>query len=210
MRLFRSVEFIIVFVLLPVVIWLTNRLGLYLELPTLLLTSSYSAWRLVATGSSTKSFFSFRGVAPSIPGILIRWSLGTALLLILTRRFAPEQLLAFPRQRPALWTIVMLLYPVLSAYPQEIIYRPFLFQAYPALHRSSDLLLIVFSATVYSFVHVVYNNWIAVVLTFAGGLMFAHNYLRTRSLPAVWIEHSLWGNMIFTVGLGRYFYHSWT
>jgi uncharacterized protein len=39
----------------------------------------------------------------------------------------------------------------------------------------------------------------------ASGLLFALRYAVTRSLRAVYLEHTLWGGLVFTVGLGRFF-----
>ena len=44
------------------------------------------------------------------------------------------------------------------------------------------------------------------MITAAGGLLFAWDYARHRSLRVTWIEHSLYGCLIFTVELGRLFY----
>jgi membrane protease YdiL (CAAX protease family) len=44
------------------------------------------------------------------------------------------------------------------------------------------------------------------VLSFFGGLIFAWRYLRTNSFWAVALEHALYGNLIFTIGLGVYFF----
>ncbi|WP_255440591.1 hypothetical protein [Paracoccus sp. MC1854] len=41
-------------------------------------------------------------------------------------------------------------------------------------------------------------------LTFLGGLVFAHVYLR-RGFPAVWVLHGISGNALFTVGIGTVF-----
>jgi hypothetical protein len=40
----------------------------------------------------------------------------------------------------------------------------------------------------------------------ATGALFAWRYAMTRSFWAVFIEHTLWGALVFTVGLGRYFF----
>ncbi|WP_234450852.1 hypothetical protein [Paracoccus sp. MC1862] len=42
-------------------------------------------------------------------------------------------------------------------------------------------------------------------LTFLGGLVFAHVYLR-RGFPAVWVLHGISGNALFTMCMGRYFF----
>lgn len=56
--------------------------------------------------------------------------------------------------------------------------------------------------------HIVFNNYIAVVFTFLAGLIFMKTYIDTKSFGLVCIEHALYGNMIFTIGLGEYFYHN--
>jgi hypothetical protein len=43
-------------------------------------------------------------------------------------------------------------------------------------------------------------------MTTAGGLLFARDYARHRSLSLTCLEHSLYGCLIFTIGLGRFFY----
>ena len=42
--------------------------------------------------------------------------------------------------------------------------------------------------------------------TFVTGLLFALRYALTRSFWAVYLEHTLWGALVFTVGLGRFFF----
>ena len=54
--------------------------------------------------------------------------------------------------------------------------------------------------------HLFFANWIAPVLTALGGVIFARTYSRSGSTMLVSVEHSLWGNFIFTIGLGWYFY----
>jgi uncharacterized protein len=43
-------------------------------------------------------------------------------------------------------------------------------------------------------------------MTLIGGVLFANDYSRHRSLTLTCFEHSLYGCLIFTVGLGRFFY----
>jgi hypothetical protein len=44
------------------------------------------------------------------------------------------------------------------------------------------------------------------ILTFFGGYLFAYTYAKTRSLLLVSIEHALYGCLLYTIGLGRFFY----
>ncbi|WP_234730087.1 hypothetical protein [Acidocella facilis] len=43
-------------------------------------------------------------------------------------------------------------------------------------------------------------------LTLAGGWLFARSYAATRSLTFSGVEHALYGCLVFTIGLGQYFY----
>ena len=120
--------------------------------------------------------------------------------------YDPGRLFGFISQRPWLWALVMVLYPALSVYPQGLVYRVFVF------HRYRDLFpsrwgSIVASAAAFSAVHVVFENWIAPLLTLAGGLLFGWTYERTRSSLVVGIQHAAFGCYLFTIGLGWHFYH---
>jgi hypothetical protein len=54
--------------------------------------------------------------------------------------------------------------------------------------------------------HIIFHNWIAVILTVFGGMLFAVTYYRSRSTIMVSIEHALFGGLMFTIGLGQFFY----
>jgi len=117
----------------------------------------------------------------------------------------PQLLFGFLRRAPWFWGVLMILYPVLSVYPQGIVYRAFL------LHRYRDLFsgpcaLILVSAVAFAFVHIIFRNPIAVGLTLIGGLLFAWRYQTTGSLFTSALEHALYGCWMFTVGLGDFFY----
>jgi len=105
-----------------------------------------------------------------------------------------------------LWAAVMILYPVLSVYPQGIIYRSFLMHRYAPI-LPSGIVLIFVSAAAFAFMHIIFRNPLAVALTFAGGILFAWRYSTTGSLFTSSLEHALYGCWLFTIGLGQYFYH---
>ena len=128
------------------------------------------------------------------------------LLGIAVWAYFPEMLFSFPRMRPELWLAVMLLYPLLSALAQEIIFRTFF--AYRFEHIIADRrALILINALLFSYIHGVFGNPVAVVLSFLGSLLFMSTYLKTRSVTMTTIEHALYGNLIFTLGIGTFFYH---
>jgi uncharacterized protein len=134
-----------------------------------------------------------------------RFLLAAALLTFILYLREPSRLLALPRHKPGLWALILLLYPVLSVYPQEVAFRAMFLHRYEGLFPARVALLTA-SASAFAFAHIVMRNWWAIGLCFVGGLLFAGTYTRSRSLAAVCIEHTLYGWFLFTVGWGVEFY----
>ncbi|MGF1449188.1 MAG: CPBP family intramembrane glutamic endopeptidase [Opitutales bacterium] len=122
-------------------------------------------------------------------------------------RFGDTLFMGFVLARPDIWALVMCLYPIFSALPQEIIGRTFFFHRYGEIFRSEGA-MITASTLSFAFMHIIFQNWIALVFCLIGGYLFSHTYAKTRSLTAVWLEHSLYGCLIFTSGLGFFFFYT--
>jgi membrane protease YdiL (CAAX protease family) len=138
--------------------------------------------------------------------ILARWAVLTLLLVGAMSLWVPERLFAWPREQPGLWLIVFALYPVLSVWPQEVLYRRYFFhRCEPLLGRGNAC--VIANAVAFAGMHVVFRNVVAVALSLVAGWIFADTYRRTRSLRLVCVEHTCYGLMAFTVGLGDYFAH---
>lgn len=137
--------------------------------------------------------------------VLTRFVVCAAAMTLLTYHFKPELLFNFVRGNPKFWLLVMVAYPLLSVIPQEIIFRRYLFTRFETIFSPTVMLLV--SGLGFGFAHIVFNNWVAPVLCAVGGLMFARTYQRSHSLALVALEHALYGDFLFTLGLGRYFYH---
>jgi len=117
----------------------------------------------------------------------------------------PERVLAFPTENTRTWLMVMVLYPVFSVYPQELIFCTFLFHRYRALFPNPTVMIVV-SGFTFGLAHLFFANWVAPVMTTVGGILFARTYARSESTLQASVEHGLWGDFIFTLGLGWYFY----
>jgi membrane protease YdiL (CAAX protease family) len=143
----------------------------------------------------------------SAPGILCLFAAAAAIGTFLVVRYMPPgSFLKFPRSNPRLWSLLMVFYPLLSVYPQGIIYRAFIFERYRDLF-GPPWAIVLASAAAFAYVHVIYRNRIAVVLTSLGGILFALRYLQTGSVLVSSCEHALYGCAIFTIGVGRSFYY---
>jgi hypothetical protein len=137
------------------------------------------------------------------------------LFTALVWRIESLRLLELVKTNPKLWALVMLFYPVFSVYPQGIIFRSFVLHRYRRFFRSipdkslaeqSKWALILLSAATFSLMHIVFHNPVAVTLTFIGGIFFARRHLKSHSLFVSSFEHALYGCLLFTIGLGNYFY----
>ena len=151
----------------------------------------------------------FRGAAlrPALPGILLRWAAFSVVAVAGVALVDPGHLFDMPRRQPWLWAAILVFYPLASVYAQELIFRAFLMHRYAPLFGTGTAVAAA-SAAAFGFAHVLFGNVLAVVLTLGGGWLFARQFQRTRSLLAVSVEHALYGATIFTVGLGRFFYHA--
>jgi len=143
---------------------------------------------------------------PYLGPLLLRDALFLVLLGIAVWIFRPDLLFSLVKRSPALWAAVMLLYPWLSVYPQELLYRAFFFHRYRPLFGSRWTMLFA-SGLAFGFVHIIFGNWLAVALCVLGGLLFAFTYYSSNSLLLTCLDHAIFGNFIFTIGLGRFFYH---
>lgn len=118
---------------------------------------------------------------------------------------APEAAFALLRTEPLMMLVIALFYPLLSALPQELVFRPLYFRRYGAVLPDGRT-NIVLNAALFSFAHLMYWSWTVALMTFAGGLVFAWAYEIRRSFALAVVLHSVAGVVIFAVGLGIYFY----
>jgi hypothetical protein len=143
--------------------------------------------------------------AQTLRPILIRWSLISLAMPVLLLAIDPTHLFEIWRKRPEFIPLLVVLYPPLSALPQELVFCSFFFARYRPLFGMGWHMIIA-SASVFAYAHVLYLNPIAPPLSFLGGLIFATTYRRHGSLALVTLEHGLYGISLFLTGLGWYFF----
>lgn len=137
--------------------------------------------------------------------VLLRFVYVAAAMTVFIYLYDPQRMLQLPREQPLLMLVVLLLYPLLSALPQEFIFCTFFFERFQPLFPTRRTLIIA-SAIVFAYAHVLFINPVAPLLSFIAGLIFATTYAKTRSLALVTFEHALYGGFLFFIGLGWYFY----
>ena len=188
--------------------WVERRWGVRLNawvIPTLLVASAIAYAHLRRTGRLARGEATRLGVGRrDWTRMLTRFAIGAALLTGLLAWFYPAALLAFPRGNPRFWLIVCVAYPVCSVIPQGILYRALWEKRYaPGLPPALSLAI---GAAFFAWAHIVFHNVWACAFTFVGGLFFLSTYRRTGSLLFAAVEHALYGDFLFTIGWGAFFY----
>lgn len=138
--------------------------------------------------------------------MLIRFVLCSIGIFVFTWFYDPDRLFAIVLDRPHIIPFLLVFYTLLSALPQEFIFCSFFFERYAPFFKS-DRAKIIASAIVFAYAHMLFINWIAPLFSLGAGIIFALTYSKTKSLALVTIEHGLYGNMVFIIGLGWYFFH---
>ena len=124
---------------------------------------------------------------------------------IVLRLTAPQDALILVREHPLLLAMIVLLYPPISALPQEIVFRSLFFRRYGPILPPVRW-AIVLNAALFSLAHLMYWNWIVSAMTFFGGIAFAWAYELRRNFPMAVVLHCVAGWIVFASGLGIFFY----
>ena len=137
--------------------------------------------------------------------VLVRWVVACIGMTLFLYVYDSERVLAMAMDRGWFLLTLFILYPLISALPQEFIFCSFFFERYKPFF-GSNYLMVAASAITFAYAHCLYLNPVAPTLSLLGGVIFAMTYLKTKSLAMVTIEHGLYGNFLFFIGLGWYFY----
>ena len=109
-----------------------------------------------------------------------------------------------PKNYFVLWVAVLLLYPIFSVIPQEIIFRVLFFERYSCLFKNQFLYLIL-NSIIFAYIHLVFQNFHAFFITLITSPIFAYAYVN-KSFKTCFLTHTIGGQLVFTYGLGKYFY----
>jgi CAAX protease family protein len=191
-----------------------------------LFTVGCLAFLLMDPSFPKRRLWNLRAAKPALRGILVRFVVLAGLMTLFTWQLEPgsvmrgwvdannlggqwlgagPELFSLPRINPRLWAIIMVFYPMVSVWPQELLYRAFFFHRYQRI-LARPLMRVLASAFAFGFMHIIFMNPIAPALCLLGGVLFAQTYQRTQSTFAASFEHALYGGWVFTVGLGSFFY----
>ena len=199
-----AIEFLIIFFLIPLVVILINLFisnqKVFVFLP-LFLVFFLSLYLLKKTPS-----FSFNSLKKKIDWkfffliSLVFIISGFFYTMILDRNL----LFNLPKNYFFLWVAVIIFYPIFSVIPQEIIFRVLFFERYSCLFKN-QFLCIVLNSIIFAYIHLVFHNFHAFFITLITSPIFAYAYVN-KSFKTCFLVHTIGGQLVFTYGLGKYFY----
>ena len=205
-KIYLISEFIFLFLLIPLIIYRYRLKLKYYYVFILLVVFLICLVLLLTENKFNLSALYFFGFSTGVmERILVRFFAGGIILSVLQYQINRKAFFHFPKKHFWMWILVILTYPVISVYPQEIIYRLFIFHRYGVFFED-PVTFILISSIAFAYLHIIFGNYIAPVLTLFGGLMFASTFYDSGSIIMSSIEHALWGDLLLTIGLGKYFY----
>jgi len=197
----RLIEYLLFYLGLPLLLWVTKVQDMLL--PVLWLGAVF-AWTLLRYGKGNRtspSVSSTLNLRNELIFISLRFA-GVALFLVVALYFyRPELLFWLPRKSLGLWGIIVIAYPLLSVFPQALVYRALYERRYAQAFSSPQVSLLI-GTLVFCLAHIPFNNVWALAFTLPGGLIFLQTYRRTGSLGLSTLEHALYGDLLFTIGWG--------
>ncbi|MFI1773515.1 CPBP family intramembrane glutamic endopeptidase [Thalassobellus citreus] len=196
---YKSIEFFIIFILIPVSYSLPY--SLYLKLSLGILGLFYIIYILLKVENQKIKITPKLNWKRFWKETLIKLLIIAVLTTFFVWLTHSEVLFEVVINKPIMWVKFIFIYSLFSVYPQELLYRTFFFKRYKMLFKNKSLFLFV-NAIVFSLAHLFFKNSLVLILTFLGGLLFAFTFNKTKSTLLVSIEHAIYGSWLFTVGMG--------
>lgn len=159
---------------------------------------------LLRDNTFNRNTFGFNNFTHYKP-IILRFLIVAGASVPLVYYLMPDSFFSPPGGSWLLWGMIMIFYPIFSIIPQTFLVRVYFFHRFSSWF-SRPWVLYTVNGFVFGFMHIIFHNWLAVALTFVAGIAFARTYDKSRSLMVSAFEHMLYGNWVFTVGAGSFFY----
>ena len=194
-----KIEFFLIFIFLPIILLFIPDTKLIFI--TLYIVFFFSLWKIKK--DNTFNFSRLKN-KPDWKFIFLYFLIFSLLGFFYT--FFVDKSLFFisPKENPKVWLLVIILYPIFSVIPQEFIYRVFFLQRYKNILSKNLLMNYFVNSLVFSYAHIVFQNYHAVIITALVSPIFYYSYEKKSFLTCI-LVHSIGGLLIFTYGLGKFF-----
>ncbi len=205
-KLWLRIECLVLFFMVPMALYWFRHLLAFKLMPVLLFAALGCLIYLFSDKAFDRSvLWNMQNFSSRMKQILIT-CIGVSIFLgIFTYLMYEDRLFVFPIDRPNAVLTFVLIYPLLGALPQEIIFKAFFFHRYRLIF-SGPVSLVVLNGLSFGLFHLWYANVSAPVLSIFAGMILGYRYLKTKSLLITSIEHSVLGIILYIIGLGWFFY----
>ena len=194
-----KIEFFLIFIFLPITLFYIPETKLIFT--TLYIVFFFSLWKLKK--DNTFNFSRLKN-KPDWKFIFLYFLIFSLLGFFYTFFVDKSLFFVFPKENPKVWSLLIILYPIFSVIPQEFVYRVFFLQRYKNILSRNLLIKYITNSVVFSYAHIVFQNYHAVIITALVSPIFYYSYERKSFLTCILI-HSIGGLIIFTYGLGKFF-----
>jgi membrane protease YdiL (CAAX protease family) len=197
------VELVILYIIFPLFVAFNPW---KIPLMLILMTAGIGVWLLLKYDKSFDNtlFINWKEGKKILKPMLIMFLLSSIIMVALIFIIDKDKAFYLIKFKWWLLVIISIFYPIFSVIPQSLIYRALFFHRYDKLF-GNPYLKIILSAAFFSFGHILYKNWLVLLLAFVAGLIFSIHYYKSKSLAWNVVEHSLYGVVLFGSGLGYFF-----
>ena len=194
-----KIEFVLIFIFLPIFLF-------FIPATKVIFTTLYIVFIFSLLSLKRDNTFDFSSLKnkPDWKFIFLYSFIFSFLGLFYTFLVDRSLFFIFPKENTKFWVLVIILYPLFSVIPQEFIYRVFFFQRYKKILSKNLFIKYIVNSFIFSFAHIVFQNYHAVIITALVSPIFYYAYERKSFLTCILI-HSIGGIIIFTYGLGKFF-----
>lgn len=199
-RLYKGLELFFLFILLPISFLIDSHF-LFKIIPTIL-GFIYILFFLKRRDLLKLNFPDKDYWKPFWKETIIKFAIIALVTGVYVFWIASDTLFSIVIKKPGLWIVILFVYTFLSVWPQEIIYRTFFFERYREWVNNKWLFIFI-NAILFSLAHLFLRSFLVQIVTFIGGVLFAYTYQKTKSTTLVSVEHAIYGNWLFTVGMGE-------
>ena len=198
----KFIEIVVLFIASPIILFL--EIPIIYKVIFLFLGVVYIALISIFIEKFSKVNIDKKIKQSSLKNIIIRFVIIAVLTTLVLYFQNKAQLFNVVLNKPDLWLKFSGVYILFSVIPQELIYRTFFVKRYQKIIKSEVLFLLI-NSILFSFAHIWFQSWTVLAFTFVGSLLFINTYLKTKSTWLVFLEHSLYGVWLYTVGYGEVF-----
>jgi membrane protease YdiL (CAAX protease family) len=198
-RGFLLLELIVLFVIVPL-LYLFDLIPVHKIIPLLILFG-YCVAILMIEKPKNDQRWSVKGSW----GLILSRFIALGILILLSIYFFTAGPITADLSTNRQLLFMILIYPLSSAFPQELIFREFFYHRYQVIFKNANLLLLA-NVVLFAFAHIYFANWTVLIFTLIGGFIFSYTYLKTKSVLITTVEHTLYGLLILSSGLADQFY----